>query len=297
MQHTFYALVLFIGSFVLAPSIAEAQCSAAVSDTLLPGFNLQLTATPLSGVPPFTYTWTIQGSIGGNIAPVYSSSANDTILIGASDLFANYGCVIISLCMQDSTGCTTCLSDTAYTNAIVCYSAFDTIQTQPGQLLIMLPNYVPQHVGFSIITWNDLGGQQSAPLIDGMGFLNYNPPVYNAAGYDVPVCVQTMFFNSGFFCIACDTLHIAAAAPNGLPGRESTQYSIAPNPVSQVLQVRPAQPLADAVLQLTDLSGQLLYTAPLSGEAAIDVQAYPAGVYLLHLKANGYTTTHKVLHY
>lgn len=61
--------------------------------------------------------------------------------------------------------------------------------------------------------------------------------------------------------------------------------------------MRATQPLTDASLQLTDLSGQLLYRAPLGGEVAMDMQAYPAGVYLLHLKANGYTTTHKVLHY
>jgi len=61
--------------------------------------------------------------------------------------------------------------------------------------------------------------------------------------------------------------------------------------------VRATQPLTDASLQLTDLSGQLLYRAPLGGEVAMDMQAYPAGVYLLHLKANGYNTTHKVLHY
>jgi hypothetical protein len=295
MHRTPFAFLLLF--FFVAPSMAHSQCSVVVQDTLLPGFNLQLTATPLSGVAPFTYTWTIQGGQGGNITPIYSSTTGDTVLVDASDLFANYGCVLISVCMQDSTGCTNCISDTAYTNAIVCYSAFDTAETQPGQLMIMLPNFVPQHVGFTLITWEENGQQQSAPLVNGIGFLNYNPSVYNASGYDVPVCVQTMFYNSGFFCISCDTLHISAADPNGIGWQEEAYYSIAPHPVSHTLNVRLAQPAAHAMLQLCNLNGQLLHTTTITSEAALDMQSYAAGVYVLQLHADGFTSARKIVRY
>lgn len=297
MQRTNYPLLLMLFLFFAVPSMAHSQCSVVVQDTLLPGLNLQLIATPISGVAPFTYTWTIQGSQGGNITPIYSSTTGDTVLVGASDLFVNYGCVLISVCMQDSTGCTNCISDTAYTNAIVCYSAFDTTETQPGQLMIMLPNFVPQHVGFTIITWEENGGQQSAPLVNGVGFLNYTPSVYNASGYDVPVCVQTMFYNSGFFCISCDTLHISAAAPNGIGGQEEAYYSVAPHPVSHTLYVRLAQPAAQATLQLCNLNGQLLHTTIITGEAGVDMQNFAPGVYVMQLQMNGFTSIRKIVRY
>lgn len=289
-------LITFLFSVGLVRN-TQAQCSVSVSDTLLPNFDLQLTATPSSGVAPFTFTWTIQGSTAGNpITPTHTSTAGDTVLISANDLFANYGCLFITLCMQDSTGCNTCIMDTANTTAIVCYSAFGWQETQPGEMMITLPNPVPQFMGFTIITWTDSIGNQSTMLQGGMAMFHYTPVTYNANGYDVPVCVQTFFNNVSYMCIACDTVHVSAVAPNGITEPQPSFFRLINNPVHDELTLQLKEESPSVSVQLLDINGQLIYSHEgYRKTLSINIKALPKGVYVLKVSDGSRVQTARLL--
>lgn len=297
MHFRFYPLFL---TFLFSLSFVrntQAQCSVSVSDTLLPNFDLQLTATPTSGVAPFTFTWTISGSLAGNpITPAHTSTAGDTIVISANDLFANYGCLFITLCMQDSTGCNTCIMDTANTTAIVCYSAFGWQETQPGEMMITLPNPVPQFMGFTVVTWTDSIGNQSTMLQGGMAMFHYTPPAYNANGYDVPVCVQTFFNNVSYMCIACDTVHVSAVAPNGVTETQPSIFRVVNNPVHDELTLQLKEESHTASVQLMDINGRLIYSDKGGNSTcSISMKALPKGVYILKVSDGSRVQATKVL--
>ncbi len=297
MKRYFPSLVLAAFFSFLFSVNAQSQCGVTVQDSLLPGLNLQLVGIP-TGVPPFTFTWTINGGVSGtSITPTYVSATGDTIIIANNDLFSNYGCVFFTLCIQDSTGCSNCLNDTAYTNAINCYSAFDWIETQPGQLLITQPNPVPEFIGMTLATWTENGQQMSTGLMNGSGTLTYNPSVYNANGYDVPVCVQTVFQNSSFFCISCDTVHVSAVTPSAVSNQETIlPFKIMPNPVSDVFQITVENKAEKTYCRLTDLSGRLLQTAESSdGKLTMSMSALPSGIYLVHVSSFDFSRTEKII--
>jgi hypothetical protein len=265
---------------------------------LLPNFDLQLTATPTSGIAPFTFTWTISGSLAGNpITPMHISTSGDTVLISSNDLFANYGCLFITLCMQDSTGCNTCIMDTANTTAIVCYSDFSWQETQPGEMMITLNNPVPLFLGFTIVTWTDSVGNQSALLQDGMAMFHYTPAVYNANGYDVPVCVQTFFNNISYMCIACDTVHVSAIAPSGITETQPSFFRGINNPVQDELILQWKEENQTTSVQLLDISGRLIYSDRSKGTSlsSINTKALPKGVYVLKVSDGITVQTTKIL--
>lgn len=297
MNCRFYPLLL---TFLFSLSFihnTQAQCSVSVSDTLLPNFDLQLTATPTSGVPPFTFTWTIQGSTAGNnITPTHTSTASDTVLISANDLFANYGCLFITLCMQDSTGCNTCIMDTANTTAIVCYSAFGWMETQPGEMMITLLNPVPQFMGFTIVTWTDSIGNQSTMLQGGMAMFHYTPTTYNANGYDVPVCVQTFFNNVSYMCIACDTVHVSPVTPNGITEPQPSFFRLINNPVHDELMLQLNEASHTTFVQLQDINGRLIHSEKSNDSTlSISMKALPKGVYVLKLSDGSRVQTARVI--
>lgn len=296
MQKKIYTL-LFISAFILLSNFANAQCSVSITDSLYNDMSLHLTATPTSGVSPFTYTWTITGSTTGSpITPAHTSAGGDTVIISANDLFANYGCIIISLCFTDSTGCTNCIGDTAYTNAVVCYSAFNWLETQPGQMQIILNNPVPDFIGMSVMTWTQSGSGQAGPVIGGFGIFTYTPSVYNPNGYDVPVCVQTFFNNTSYMCIACDTVHFSATTPLSTKD-ESLQnlYSVPSNITTGLLQIN-WNGNHEAICAVIDLNGRtVLNTSLKNGVQYLDMQTLTAGVYLLKLQYAGSVITEKIV--
>jgi hypothetical protein len=299
MNCKIYPLLL---TFLVAIGFAhstQALCSVSVSDTLLPNFDLQLTATPTSGVAPFTFTWTISGSLAGNsITPAHTSIAGDTVVISSNDLFTNYGCLFITLCMQDSTGCNTCIMDTANTTAIVCYSAFGWMETQPGEMMITLNNPVPQFMGFTVVTWTDSIGNQSTMLQGGMAMFHYTPAVYNANGYDVPVCVQTFFNNVSYMCIACDTVHVSAIAPSGVTEAQASFFRVINNPVHDelVLQLNEESHTASASVQLLDINGRLIHTETVREHTlSLSTRTLPKGVYVLKVSDGSRVQTSKIL--
>lgn len=285
MPNKFYSLLA--SCFILfCCGTAKSQCVVAVSDSLLPSFDLQLTGTPVSGVPPFTFNWTITGTLSGAITPLQVSAAGDTILISSADLFTNYGCIIITLCIQDATGCTNCLSDTAYTNAIICYSDFNWQEIQPGQMNITLNNPVPEYMGFTVVTWSQNGVNYSAPLFGGTGVFTYSPDTYSAGGYDVPICVQTLFQNISFMCIACDTVHFSAAAFSGIAD-ESNQAPFTVHYTGNELIMALNTLSANAVADLFDMSGRLLVSVVSNSgkrNIAMNVADISKGIYIVRLR-------------
>lgn len=297
MKNNIYSFLLGILLIIASTESIRAQCSVMVSDSLMPNFNLQLVGTPTSGIPPFTFTWTVSGGLSGNIVPIDTSLAGDTVLISSNDLFSNYGCIIITLCIQDSTGCTNCMSDTANTNAIICYSSFNWQETQPGQMMISLNNPVPDFMGFTIVTWTDSSGNQSAPLLGGMTLFNYTPFTYNANGYRVPVCVQTFFNNVSYMCISCDTVQVSAVAPNGINNTAEQFYSISANPVSDVLIIQMNDNNTNPVVDLLDMSGRLLRREQCTnGKIAMDISEIPKGIYLIKVTDKKGAHTTKIIH-
>ncbi|MFN8322738.1 MAG: T9SS type A sorting domain-containing protein [Chitinophagales bacterium] len=297
MKNKIYSLfiVLFL---VLAVENARAQCSVTVSDSLMPNFDLQLTGTPTSGIPPFTYSWTISGSVSGQIIPIDTSLTGDTVLISSNDLFSNYGCIIITLCIQDSSGCSNCMSDTANTNAIICYSSFNWQETQPGEIMIALNNPVPDFMGFTIVTWTDSVGNQSAPLMGGMSMLYYTPTTYSASGYSVPVCVQTFFNNVSYMCISCDTVHVSAVTPSGIGNTEEQDYHVIVNPVSDVLTIQMKANNPTSIIQLLDVNGRLLRKEPcINGKVIMNISNTPRGIYFIKVADTNASYTTKIIHW
>ncbi len=296
MKKNFYNL-WFVLSILLFTKFVSAQCSVSISDSLYNDFNLHLYATPTSGVPPFTYVWTITGSTTNNpITPSYTSTNGDTIIVSANDLFANYGCIIINLCLTDSIGCTNCMGDTAYTNAIACYSGFNWQETQPGQMQIMLSSPVPEFIGMSVMTWTQSGSGQAGAIVGGLGMFTYIPPEYNPNGYDVPVCVQTFFSNTSFMCIACDTVHFSASTPlNNKTEILENIYSIPSKITTGSLQISWHESNM-AVCTLLDLNGRVVLNTKIeNGVQYIGMQSLAAGVYLLKLRHAQNEFTEKIV--
>lgn len=296
MQKKIYFL-FFIPALILVSNFVNAQCSVAITDSLYNDFSLHLTATPTSGVPPFTYAWTITGSTTGSpVTPAHLSVDGDTAIISANDLFANYGCIIINLCFTDSAGCTNCMGDTAFTNAVVCYSAFNWQETQPGQMQIMLNNPVPEFIGLSIISWTQSGSNFTNLLMGGFGTFTYTPDQYNPNGYDVPVCVQTFFNNTSYMCIACDTVHFSAATPLSSNAETADNlYRLPLKTTTGSLQIF-WNGNTEASCAVLDLSGrEVLNTLVKNGAQYLDTQALAAGVYLLRIQYGGKVFTEKIV--
>ncbi|MCW5908260.1 MAG: T9SS type A sorting domain-containing protein [Chitinophagales bacterium] len=297
MIYRFYTLLITI--YLLSFSCtAKSQCSVLVSDSLLPGFNLQLIGTPVSGVPPFTFNWTITGTLSGPITPIHVNAGGDTVLIASNDLFANYGCIFITLCIQDSTGCSNCISDTAYTNAITCYSGFNWQETQPGQMIIVLTNPVPDFMGLTVVTWTENGNNQSAPVIGGTSSFTYTATVYDSSGYDVPVCVQTFFQNVSFMCISCDTVHFSAVAPSGIPEKQPSFFTLRSNTESNQLIIQLTAQHPNAMAELLDMSGRVLQRATSAeGKITMDVTDAYKGIYIVRVhSATGVHSRKVILH-
>lgn len=297
MQNIFHALSLCCFLLLFNPQNANAQCSATIEDTLVMSSGLQLAGVPTAGIPPFTFTWTINGSLSGSIIPTTINAAGDSLLIGVNDLFANYGCIYISLCITDSTGCTNCLLDTAFTEAIICYSGFQSDTLQPGSSLLTLANPAPEVVGISIATWEQDGQSQSTPIINGTGVITYNPSVYHPNGYKIPVCVQTFFFNTpNISCFYCDSVYIQPTLPSSIATQGAKlPYVFINNPINETLTIPLANDLKTEIA-LFDLNGRmLLKTEAVTEYVSLNTSSLASGTYLLLVRQAGFTKTEKII--
>lgn len=291
-----YTILFFLLS-LLSNQSANAQCSAIIEDTLVMSTGLYLVGKPTAGVPPFTYNWTVNGSANGPITPIQANSTNDSILIGINDLFANYGCLYISLCISDSSGCTNCVLDTAFTDAIICFSGFQSNSISPGTSQIILPNPVPEVVGVSIATWEKDGQPQSTPVINGNAIITYNPASYNPNGYKIPICVQTFFFNSpNTSCFYCDSVYISPITPSGLIVTDLTAtYSILQNPVQDEIVVL-LNSFTSTKVELFDTNGRLVNSEYNNNEKVkLDVTGLPRGMYYLRISQSDFLYTEKIV--
>ncbi|MBK7150086.1 MAG: hypothetical protein IPH78_15110 [Bacteroidetes bacterium] len=116
----------------------------------------------------YRLAWTYQGGIGGNIAPVYSGNSSNPVLIGASDLFTNYGCIIVSLCVRDSS-CTTPASAIRPTSAIiVLFAIADHGTNTAGAAVDYAAQLCAAACGLQHHYWNDLGVNSHSPHLDGI---------------------------------------------------------------------------------------------------------------------------------
>lgn len=292
---TLVRMYVAFAAILLFPSLnVKAQCSVALSDTLLPNFNLQLAATPTIGVPPFTFTWSITGINNAPVVHQTISAAGDTVLVNASDLFANYGCVFISLCMTDSAGCSTCTLDTAFTQAIQCYSAFSWQELQPGVIQVTLANPPPDFLAFTIVNWQEGTNTPNQPLVGNSTVFNYNPPAYNPNGYRVPVCVQTFFFNVPFGCIACDTVDVTAIV-SSLDDVTISAIRIQ-NPIQHVLNVYREDVTQIAAVTLFDLNGREV-ARKLWQDKRLELAtaALTTGIYILQVETAGQKRVYKIV--
>lgn len=290
--------ILILAFVLLLATESRAQCSATIQDSLLPGFDLQLVGIA-TGVPPFTYTWTVSGVVTGPITYQSNSTtggAGDSILINAGDLFGNYGCINVNLCITDSTGCTNCAGDTllAFPGAAPCYSGFTYFESTPGTIQVMMNQPVPPMVGFSIGTYTDDMGN-SANLSDGNNWtFTYNPTTMNPNGYDIPMCIQTYFFYTpSVFCISCDTIHVSPIlGVQDLATETGFDFTIFPNPTKDFLQLTVGKKDFAGVAELYNLTGTLVRSYNLTKSSEVlDLQAIENGAYLIRLSSEKATMT------
>ncbi len=273
------------------------DCSVEVEDSLLLTYDLLLVATPTSGVAPYTYTWTITGAAGATLSPMYSSAENDTIVISSVDLFYNFSCVTISLCMTDATGCQTCVADTAFGNGdMFCISNFGWQETSPGVFSITPFNAPPFFLYNGMnFTWGETG--QNIEVFPGQSFsITYEPTAYNADGYDFQACMAT-FLTSGL-CIDCQTLHASADAfIVGTTAPNTQTYRVQPNPSYTSFSIDTDNNYTGTTYQLFDQLGRSICSGVLqSSSTRVQVQGLPSGLYLLKLQdAKGQISTVKVI--
>lgn len=291
-------LTLIFVYCTLISTESRAQCSATIQDTLLPGFNLQLVGIA-TGVPPFTYTWTVTGLVTGPITYQSNSmtgGAGDSIWIGANDLFGNYGCINVNLCITDSVGCNTCAGDTmlTYPDAAPCYASFSYTEVAPGTIQINLNYFVPPNVGMTMGTYTDANGN--------IGFLNdfagwwftYAPSNVDTNGYDIPLCVQTNFFYTpSVLCIFCDTIHISPIlGVDNLEKKEPMEFSVFPNPAQDYLQLTVNQNDFSGIAELYNLTGVLVRSYNLTNPSErIDLKDVENGAYLIRLTSQNVSET------
>jgi Secretion system C-terminal sorting domain/Kazal-type serine protease inhibitor domain len=277
---------------------AEPVCSVDMEDSLLLTFDLRLNATNPAGVAPFTYSWNIQGAGGGSINPIYTSTNSDTIVIGSVDLFNNFSCVIVNLCMTDAVGCFTCMTDTSYGNGdMMCFSGFTWDETDSAGVFMITPSAMMPpaflYQGMNM-NWGESGQQQE--VFPGQSYeIVYTPTAYNAAGYDFQACVIT-YLVSGL-CIDCQTLHASPGAfPNATDELDPAAFSVKPNPSDAFFIVETDQ-ISDLTYTMTDLTGRPIQTGTLyQARTRIETETLPTGMYLFQIAdQEGRTTTLKIM--
>ena len=286
-----------VTSYTLGECQIGNDCSVMLSDSLLPTFDLMLAATPLSGTAPFTYTWSISGGGGGQVFPIYSSLANDSILISSIDLFNNFSCVIINLCMTDGSGCQTCMTDTAFGNGdMMCISGFGWQETSPGTFTIIPtqapPSFLLQGRNFN---WGDTGQQVPVFLSDPFEIV-FEPTAYNANGYDFQACLISYLISG--LCIDCQVLHASPGAFTvGVEPLATQTFRVQPNPANDFFDIKTLQHLSTTDYALFDQLGQKVRTGTLDGTSThVQTSNLPTGIYLLKLNdASGSSATLKVV--
>ena len=182
--------------------------------------------------------------------------------------------------------------------AVNCKSKFGNkvSETQPGEMMITLPNPVPQFMGFTIVTWTDSIGNQSTMLQGGMAMFHYTPTTYNANGYYVTVCVQTFFNNVSYMCIACDTVHVSAVAPNGITEPQPSFFRLINNPVHDEMVLQLKAESHTYSVQLLDINGRVIYSDKSnSSTLSINTKPLPKGVYVLKVSDGSWVQTDRVL--
>lgn len=274
-------LLLSISLLLGITSIANAQCSVQVNDSLLSNYDYILNATNATGTAPFVYSWTVTD---GNGIPVLftSNSAGDSITIDAMTLQNNYGCVIYQLCMTDANNCTTCASDTAALQVpFQCYSAFSSTIIGTNQVSLTLNSTIPPYLILNqMVMWTDGNGQgQGMPYMGPGTIVTYTPGPSNPSTKFL-CCIMTNTVNGG--CISCDSIQYSNSSL-GLETFKNYGLSLSPNPASSVVKIEFSAPIE--ALSIFNAQGQKLdATYSLNGNTAqINIAELPKGIYTVEV--------------
>lgn len=274
-------LLLSISLLLGITSIANAQCSVQVNDSLLSNYDYILNATNATGTAPFVYSWTVTD---GNGIPVLftSNSAGDSITIDAMTLQNNYGCVIYQLCMTDANNCTTCASDTAALQVpFQCYSAFSSTIIGTNQVSLTLNSTIPPYLILNqMVMWTDGNGQgQGMPYMGPGTIVTYTPGPSNPSTKFL-CCIMTNTVNGG--CISCDSIQYSNSSL-GLETFKNYGLSLSPNPASSVVKIEFSAPIE--ALSIFNAQGQKLdATYSLNGNTAqLNIAELPKGIYTVEV--------------
>lgn len=274
-------LLLSISLLLGITSIANAQCSVQVNDSLLSNYDYILNATNPTGTAPFVYSWTVTD---GNGIPVLftSNSAGDSITIDAMTLQNNYGCVIYQLCMTDANNCTTCASDTAALQVpFQCYSAFSSTIIGTNQVSLTLNSTIPPYLILNqMVMWTDGNGQgQGMPYMGPGTIVTYTPGPSNPSTKFL-CCIMTNTVNGG--CISCDSIQYSNSSL-GLETFKNYGLSLSPNPASSVVKIEFSAPIE--ALSIFNAQGQKLdATYSLNGNTAqLNIAELPKGIYTVEV--------------
>lgn len=294
MKNNFiHSLILFL-SFVAFTETKAQNCTVTIQDSLFPNYDFQLVGIA-TGVAPFTYNWTITGLATGSIA-YQANTAGDTVLINSNDLFSNYGCINVKLCITDDVGCTTCMNDSLYTipETAPCYAGFSYTEPSPGTIQVNFGTPIPQVIGYNSGTYTDANGI-SQMIDDNTGWtFTYMPTTVNPNGYTIPFCIQTNYINTpSVICIACDSIHISPVIISSLANIENElSFSVFPIPSSNQLNFQLAKSLEEGHIEILDLTGSVLIRKTFLGDnGSVDLTKLNAGAYLVRILSNKSSAT------
>lgn len=285
-------LLQTIFGLMLSATVAKAQCSIQVNDSLLTNYDYVLNAYNPVGQAPFQYNWTVTDGNGMSI-PFTPNAAGDSIVIDQQVLMNAYGCIIYQLCMTDDLNCTNCLP--VDTNAVQvpfnCFSQFSSSIVGPNQVSVTLNNNIPPFLILQqFMTWTDGNGMsQGMPYLGPGTVIDYTPGSSNTSNQFF-LCMMTNLTTGG--CISCDSIPYAYLGLNEL----DASLSLSPNPTSNSIQLNSTFEFSK--INVFNINGTLLKTANYKQENSVnvDLSEFPKGVYFLEISSlNGLQTKRLVI--
>jgi hypothetical protein len=129
----------------------------------------------------------------------------------------------------------------------------------------------------------DFGNGTSAPFLNKIYEVHYNPGSYNACLYYMGFSLFGLGYT--FLCKTCKMVEIS---PMSVSNHQTTNFSISPNPASNEILLKANEKLSDCRFIICNAIGQSVKVTSLektNDEIRFDVSDLPSGIYFL--KING----------